>query len=401
MTAKTVFRKHSKERPFSLIANAGARDKRLSTDAKAILWYMLTLPPDWRVRNADLMESNNIKEHSLVRALKNLEDCGYLYRIKTHGERGRFTWEVIVFECPEDCEEWKAENSSRVQSAFAGSTGKRQSKSIADTTNDNHCATTIPCFTMDGQTRHIHNTEICTGDLSGAKVAPCYNSISGNLSENLLEPVIPFVSNTSYTAPQVGGGALTFYPKPCTMNTPQVKPVMTTDKTVIRESLQDEKEKHARRLKDLGVSISGDLYALLLSSSANEIERAIKSLEKRLQCGDLEKPTGYVIQALRRIQKPLESDAPKGIPLNTRLAFEELLGYLRPKKKSEFVMEYYPAVEGMPFRIKIPTSPTIFNAFFYKAVVETCEYTQEKTAWVIMENENFFKCPIEWIEFIG
>ena len=83
---------------FTIIGNTGLKDKRLSLKAKGLLAYMLSLPDDWKFYETELIEHSTDKRDSVRSGLKELEKLGYLVRLQTRAERGKFgqkDWQVF------------------------------------------------------------------------------------------------------------------------------------------------------------------------------------------------------------------------------------------------------------------------------------------------------------------
>jgi len=82
---------------FTIIGNTGLKDKRLSLKAKGLLAYMLSLPDDWKFYETELIEHSTDKRDSVRSGLKELEKLGYLVRLQTRVERGKFgqrDWQI-------------------------------------------------------------------------------------------------------------------------------------------------------------------------------------------------------------------------------------------------------------------------------------------------------------------
>ena len=96
---KYIFRKQSKDRPFTTIENDTIRDERLSWKATGLLCYLLSLPPEWRVNGQDLSNRKTDGRFAVKSALDELESAGYLKRSKIRDEAGQIVaHEVFVYE---------------------------------------------------------------------------------------------------------------------------------------------------------------------------------------------------------------------------------------------------------------------------------------------------------------
>jgi hypothetical protein len=124
-----IFRSHRKQHNFTQIDNTGAEDSNLPLRGKGLLWYLMTKPDGWEIRNEHLMKTLNIGRDQLRSVIAEMEDAGYLIRIKTQDpETGKFDWVTEVFETPEDCEIWKYRNRDLVDRALIGSTDHKPPK---------------------------------------------------------------------------------------------------------------------------------------------------------------------------------------------------------------------------------------------------------------------------------
>lgn len=86
---------------FTIIDNRILEDERLSLKAKGILSYLLSRPDNWQVSDAHLATIGPDGEASVRSALKEIEDTGYLVRVRSQGERGRFEWTSYVYDEPQ------------------------------------------------------------------------------------------------------------------------------------------------------------------------------------------------------------------------------------------------------------------------------------------------------------
>lgn len=91
----------ARKKNFTIIDNRILEDDRLSFKAKGILCYLLSRPDDWQVNDSHLSSIGIDGEASTRSALKEIEDAGYLVRIRRKGERGRFEWDTYVYDEPQ------------------------------------------------------------------------------------------------------------------------------------------------------------------------------------------------------------------------------------------------------------------------------------------------------------
>lgn len=99
-----IFRvRKDKENPYVMLSKKIIDDNRLSWQAKGILIYLISKPDNWTVYEADIIASATNGRDSVKKAIKELEEFGYLRKEKKRDEKGKFIgWEYYVFENPQD-----------------------------------------------------------------------------------------------------------------------------------------------------------------------------------------------------------------------------------------------------------------------------------------------------------
>lgn len=90
---------------FVIIGNAPARDARLSFRARGLHHYLLSLPPGVRVTTESLASDAREGRGAVRTALNELISVGYVKRIKSHDERGRWNTRMVVYETPQPADE--------------------------------------------------------------------------------------------------------------------------------------------------------------------------------------------------------------------------------------------------------------------------------------------------------
>lgn len=90
--------KTRRDKRFSTINLTAIEDKQLSWGSKGLHGYLITRPPNWKVRFKDLLNHASDKDSSLKNKLKELQAGGYLSISRTSNRNaGKFagsTWEV-------------------------------------------------------------------------------------------------------------------------------------------------------------------------------------------------------------------------------------------------------------------------------------------------------------------
>ena len=77
---------------FTVLPNGTIRDTRLSLDALGLLVKLISRPPNWEVRPYQLQQECSIGRDKLRRLLAELENTGYLVRIKSRRSDGTWDW---------------------------------------------------------------------------------------------------------------------------------------------------------------------------------------------------------------------------------------------------------------------------------------------------------------------
>lgn len=87
---------------YVIIRNDVVRDERLSYRARGLLVAILSRPDDWRTSARQLAREGPDGETAILTALRELEDLGYLQRVRRHGPSGRFVRDLVVYDTPGD-----------------------------------------------------------------------------------------------------------------------------------------------------------------------------------------------------------------------------------------------------------------------------------------------------------
>lgn len=96
----------NKDNPYVMMNKTGLNDPRLSFKAKGILAYLLSKPDDWKVMVSELINSSTDGKTAVYSGLKELEENGYLKRVRVYrrdertGKKVIDHWETVVYERP-------------------------------------------------------------------------------------------------------------------------------------------------------------------------------------------------------------------------------------------------------------------------------------------------------------
>jgi hypothetical protein len=105
----TIIKRKSKKKNFSIIDNGGILDRSLSWKATGLWTWLMSKPEDWEVNLENLCSSKLDGKDSVLSALSELEDTGYLVYQRWRNPNGQFESAYTVFESPEQLNEWKEE----------------------------------------------------------------------------------------------------------------------------------------------------------------------------------------------------------------------------------------------------------------------------------------------------
>lgn len=86
----SVFKNRKRVNPYSQIDNAMINDGRLSLECIGLLTYLLSKPEDWTISMQQVQSHFKIGREKLQRIIKDLEQTGYLIRMKPQNEQGQF-----------------------------------------------------------------------------------------------------------------------------------------------------------------------------------------------------------------------------------------------------------------------------------------------------------------------
>lgn len=111
----SVVRVH-KSANFTVMSNYHFKEKKMSLKAKGLLSLMLSLPDDWNYSISGLVSLSKDGKDSVMSALAELEEFGYLVRNRTTNSKGQFSGiEYNIYEQPQrdfpSAEEQKADNA--------------------------------------------------------------------------------------------------------------------------------------------------------------------------------------------------------------------------------------------------------------------------------------------------
>lgn len=91
----------NKTKDYTVMSNSHFKERGMSLKAKGLLSIMLSLPDDWDYSINGLVTLSKDGKDSVMKALNELEDFGYLVRTQTADDKGRFAgYEYNIYENP-------------------------------------------------------------------------------------------------------------------------------------------------------------------------------------------------------------------------------------------------------------------------------------------------------------
>lgn len=85
-----MFVRSHKDKNFSIVDLTNVLDQRLSWKAKGIFLYLISRPPEWKIWTNDLVDKSTDGQTSLYSGLKELEEAGYIHRVKRRDRKKQF-----------------------------------------------------------------------------------------------------------------------------------------------------------------------------------------------------------------------------------------------------------------------------------------------------------------------
>ena len=120
----SVFRIHKTEN-YTVLSNYHFKEKNMSLKAKGLLSMMLSLPDTWEYSISGLTKLSKDGKDSVMSALAELEEFGYLKRIRIVNEKGQFSGvQYDIFEQPQPKEPISAEQNADKENAEKSNSGE-------------------------------------------------------------------------------------------------------------------------------------------------------------------------------------------------------------------------------------------------------------------------------------
>lgn len=139
----TIVKRKAKKKNFSIIDNGGILDCSLSWKATGLWTWLMSKPEDWEVNLENLSSSKSDGRDSVLSALSELEESGYLVYQRWRNPTGQFESAYTVFESPEQLNEWKENAPPEEREAIAKvSKNKGRKRPSSDPQGKNHSGKT-------------------------------------------------------------------------------------------------------------------------------------------------------------------------------------------------------------------------------------------------------------------
>lgn len=92
----------NKTTDYTVMSNTHFKEKEMSLRAKGLLSLMLSLPDEWDYSIMGLAQLSKDGKDSVMNALIELEEFGYLIRTRVTDEKGKFAgYEYVIYESPQ------------------------------------------------------------------------------------------------------------------------------------------------------------------------------------------------------------------------------------------------------------------------------------------------------------
>ncbi len=88
---------HNADNPYFMTSRASAQNTEVSSDARGILWYILSLPNDWVSHPMHLAKVNKMGKDKIYKIINILRKFGYCERRVEKDSRGRHVSTTYVF----------------------------------------------------------------------------------------------------------------------------------------------------------------------------------------------------------------------------------------------------------------------------------------------------------------
>lgn len=97
-----IVRSPRPDRHFTILDNSLLRSGLLSLRAKGLLVMLLSYPDNWKTSSENLAKVCLEGRDAIRSALRELEEAGYLRRIKRQDDAGRWISENYIFDTPQE-----------------------------------------------------------------------------------------------------------------------------------------------------------------------------------------------------------------------------------------------------------------------------------------------------------
>lgn len=87
---------------YTVVNNETIRDRRLGWRARGLLVYLLSMPDNWRTTTANLAAMSPDGIHAVRSAMTQLEEYGYIRRVRSQNEQGQWSTSTLVYDQPVD-----------------------------------------------------------------------------------------------------------------------------------------------------------------------------------------------------------------------------------------------------------------------------------------------------------
>ncbi len=173
-----TIQRSARRKNYALIDQKIFEDDRLDHKLLGILTYLLSKPDNWTTNSRQLAKRFNAAIDTIKKHLAQLEEIGYLERIRAKNELGQFTWTTIVHESPIVQSTMVGKTIDGKTSAGKTSAGKTSAGKTVDITNNEVTITEL--INTDQQ-------QEADADFSEKPEEPFYNGQARHLARELVK----------------------------------------------------------------------------------------------------------------------------------------------------------------------------------------------------------------------
>lgn len=111
---KYIFKEYN--RPTFQIASSLARDSRLTWNDRGIMLYALSMAPDYKIHQTELIKASPQSEKTVRKSVNHLEELGYIQKVTPRAKNGMYdrrAASLIFYENPRLNVSWSMKHGQK------------------------------------------------------------------------------------------------------------------------------------------------------------------------------------------------------------------------------------------------------------------------------------------------